>query len=60
MLASLSATEVVANQSLPLEEVVVTANRAQEPWLAMTRTATVVNAETIAQTQAVHINELLA
>ena len=60
MLASLSATEVVANQSLALEEVVVTANRAQEPWLAMTRTATVVNAETIAQTQAVHINELLA
>ena len=60
MLASLSATEVVANHSLALEEVVVTANRAQEPWLATTRTATVVNAETIAQTQAVHINELLA
>ena len=60
ILASLSATEVVANQSLAMEEVVVTANRAQEPWLATTRTATVVNAETVARTQAVHINELLA
>ncbi len=60
MLTSLSATEVVANPSLDLEEVVVTANRAQEPWLALTRTAAVVDSETIAQTQAVHINELLA
>ena len=60
MLASLSATEVVANQSLALEEVVVTANRTQEPWLALTRSATVVDANTITQTQAVHINELLA
>ena len=60
ILASLSATEVVANQSLAMEEVVVTANRAQEPWLATTRTATVVSAETVARTQAVHINELLA
>ena len=60
MLASLSATEVVANQSLALEEVVVTANRTQEPWLALTRSATVVDANTITQTQAVHINELMA
>ena len=60
LLSSLPTPSMSANQESLIDEIIVTANRVNQPWLTASQSVTVLDDASISATGATHINELTA
>ena len=58
LLSSLPTPSMSANQESLIDEIIVTANRVNQPWLTASQSVTVLDDASISSTGATHINEL--
>jgi len=58
LLSSLPTPSMSANQESLIDEIIVTANRENQPWLTASQSVTVLDDASISSTGATHINEL--